>query len=189
MKINVPLFESQHVCLAPIDHEKDAEIESRWTHNASYLRMLSSDPARPHSPEAIKKKYESIEDEMEKSKSMFYFTIRMRSDDRLIGFIRLYWIEWSNGSGKIQIGIGESKDRGKGFGTEVLQMVLRYAFAELNLHRLTAEVQEYNSAAIKLFEKCGFVEEVRRRQALNRFGRRWDELHLGILGYEWEQDQ
>ncbi|MBN1146276.1 MAG: hypothetical protein JXA78_03395 [Anaerolineales bacterium] len=30
MNIDVSLFESQNICLAPIDHEKDAEIESSW---------------------------------------------------------------------------------------------------------------------------------------------------------------
>ena len=124
---------------------------------------------------------------MEESKNMFYFTMRMRSDDRLIGFAKLHWIEWSNGSGRLELGIGDEKDRRQGYGTEALEMLLRYAFAELNLFRLAADVQEYNPAALGLFNKCGFVEEVRRRQALNRYGRRWDLIQMGILRREWEQ--
>ena len=50
MKIDVPLFESEHICLGPIDHNVDPEIESTWTHDAEYLRMLSADIARPQSP-------------------------------------------------------------------------------------------------------------------------------------------
>ena len=142
MKINVPLFESDNVCLGPIDHEKDPEIESNWTHDIQYLRQLSCDIARPLSPAHLKKKYEKIEKEMEEGKNVFYFTIRMRSDDRLIGFARLYWIEWSNGSGRIELGIGSEKDRQQGYGSEALQMLLRYAFAELNLYRLSADVPE-----------------------------------------------
>jgi RimJ/RimL family protein N-acetyltransferase len=186
MKINVPLFESDNVCLGPIDHEKDPEIESNWTHDMQYLRQLSSDIARPLSPAHLKKKYENIEKEMEEGKNVFYFTIRMRSDDRLIGFARLFWIEWSNGSGRIELGIGNEKDRQQGYGSEALKMVLRYAFAELNLFRLSADVPEYNEVALRLFTKFGFLQEVRRRQALNRYGRRWDLIQMGILQREWE---
>ena len=187
MNIDVPLFESEHICLGPIDHEADAEIESVWTHDAEYLRLLSVDTACPLSPAHLKKKYEKIEKETEESKSMFYFTIRMRTDDRLIGFAELFWIEWANGSGRIELGIGDIEDRRQGFGTEALKMLLRYTFAELNLYRLSADVPEYNSAAIRLFKKCGFVEEVRRRQAVNRYGRRWDLIQMGILHRDWNQ--
>jgi RimJ/RimL family protein N-acetyltransferase len=56
----------------------------------------------------------------------------------------------------------------------------------LNLFRVSARVPEYNKAAIALFRKFGFVEEVRRRQALDRDGRRWDLLVFGLLKDEWQ---
>jgi RimJ/RimL family protein N-acetyltransferase len=65
-------------------------------------------------------------------------------------------------------------------------MLLGYAFDELNLYRLTAVVPEYNQAALRLFENAGFVQEVRRREAINRDGRRWDLFHLGLLESEWK---
>jgi RimJ/RimL family protein N-acetyltransferase len=185
MNIDIPLFENKTICLAPIDHDKDAEIESIWTHNAAYMQMLSPEPVRPLAPTQVKKKYEAIEKQIEDDKNMLYFTIRMRSEDQLIGFARLYWIEWSNGTGNLQIGIGESEARRRGYGSEALQLLLRYAFDELNLHRLAALVPEYNGIALDFFKKAGFVEEVRRRQALNRNGRRWDMIFMGILREEW----
>ena len=186
-KISEPLFEAEHICLAPIDHEKDAEIESRWTHDSEYLHLLSSEPVIPLSVARIKKRYEAIEKEMEEEKNQFYFTIRMRSDERLIGFARLYWIAWSNGTGAVQIGIGDAADRLHGYGSEALRLLLRFAFDELNLYRLTAFIAAYNSVALHVFTKAGFVKEVCRRQAINRDGQRWDLLHLGILREDWEQ--
>jgi RimJ/RimL family protein N-acetyltransferase len=186
MKINEPLFVAEAICLAPIDHEKDAEIESRWTHDAEYMRLISLEPALPQSAAQLKKRYEKIEKEQDEKKNLFYFTLRMRADDRLVGFARLYWIEWSNAGGFIQLGIGDPNDRQHGYGTQTLRLLLRYAFDELNLYRLTAIVPEYNPVALHLFSKAGFVEEVRQRKALNRDGRRWDLLHLGILHEEWD---
>jgi RimJ/RimL family protein N-acetyltransferase len=186
MDIATQLFEGKLICLAPIDHDKDPEIESKWMHDPEYLRMLWTKPARPLSPAQVKKAYEAIEKEMDEGKSTFYFTIRMREDDRLVGFIRIYWIEWTNGNGWLELGIGDPNDRRHGYGSEALSLALRYAFAEINLYRLSAMVPEYNLAAMHLFTKAGFVEEVRRREALQRAGRYWDAIHLGLLREEWE---
>jgi RimJ/RimL family protein N-acetyltransferase len=86
----------------------------------------------------------------------------------------------------LELGIGDPNDRRHGFGSEALRLILRYAFAELNLYRLSVMVPEYNPPALSLFTKAGFVEEVRRREALQRDGRYWDALHLGLLREEWE---
>jgi len=185
MRIDQSLFEGEHICFGPINHEVDAEIESLWTHDASYLRLVSLDPALPASPARIKKRYEAIEKEQVEDKNLFYFTLRMRSDDRLIGFARLNWIEWSNGTGFVDLGIGDPKDRGQGYGSEALGLLLRFAFDELNLYRLTAIIPDYNAVALHVFSKAGFVEEVRRRQSVNRDGRRWDLTHMGKMQAEW----
>ena len=181
--MNTQLFEGQLIRLAPHDPEKDAEIESKWTHDPEYLRLLSADPARPLSPAQIKKKYE--EAAKEKKHNEFDLAIRLLADERLIGFARLFSIEWNNGSGWLTLGIGAAEDRGQGYGAEALRLLLRYAFDELNLHRLSASTFEYNAGALRLLEKAGFSVEVRRRQAANRDGRRWDVLMLGLLREEW----
>ena len=65
-------------------------------------------------------------------------------------------------------------------------MVLRYAFEELNLYRITVETFEYNTGAQAFLEKHGFQCEVRRREAIYRDGRYWDALTYGILAEEWQ---
>ena len=186
MDLQRSLFEGELICLAPVDPEKDAEIESKWTHDAEYLRLLNTEPAQPLSPHQVKKKYEKIEKRVEEDKNLFYFCVRRRQDDRLVGFAKIFWIGWTHGTGYVQLGIGDPADRDQGYGYETLHLLKRYAFDELNLFRLTAFVQEYNQGALALFKKSGFREEVRRRQALNRNGRRWDLIHLGLLLDEWK---
>jgi RimJ/RimL family protein N-acetyltransferase len=65
-------------------------------------------------------------------------------------------------------------------------MLLRYAFAEVNLFRVTALVPSYNEGAMRLFLKFGFVEEVRRRKALDRDGELHDLIAFGLLNSEWQ---
>ncbi len=185
VKLEDPLFHGKLICLAPIDHEADPAIVSRWTHDAEFMRLLQPDPVRPLSPAMVKKKFERLEKTASEENNMIYFTIRLLPDDRLIGFAQLYQIEWNNGTAAIQLGVGEPEWRERGCGTEALQLLLRYAYVEMNLYRLSAIIGEYNLAAVRLFDKAGFVQEVRRRQAIQRDGRRWDLLHYGILHPEW----
>ena len=189
MSIQTQLFNGKQVCLAPINHEKDAEIQARWSQDANFLRAVHLEPARPQTTAQLKKKLEAIEKAVDENKNEFYFTLRLRSDDRLIGFAQLYWIEWNHGTGWLRLGIGDPQDRGRGYGTEAIQLLLNYAFNELNLYRLTAVVAEDNPQALRFFLANGFAEEVRRRQAIARDGRRWDAIHLGILKSEWQRRQ
>ncbi len=185
MDITTPLFEGSLIRLAPLDHDKDAEIESRWTHNPAFMRMMFTDPMRPLSVSQVKKKYEALEKEVEEGKNLFHFRIRTRQEDRLVGFGEVHWVMWAAQTGYVRLGIGDPADWRKGYGRDALRLLLRFAFSELNLHRLTAIIPEYNQPALALFTSAGFVEEVRRREALARDGRRWDALNLGLLRSEW----
>ena len=185
--IQTQLFEGQDVRFGPIDHEKDPEIKSRWTHDSEFMRLMGTDPARPLSAAMIKKQYEKLEKQVEEDKNLFHFMIRARADDRLIGKASIYWIEWTNGNAYIHLGIGAAEDRRKGYGTQVVGMLLHFAFAELNLFRVTAVVPEYNEGAIALLHKFGFVQEVCRRKSLERDGRRWDLYVFGLLSDEWRE--
>ena len=184
--IQTQLFEGRDIRFGPIDYEKDPEIESKWTHDSAFMRMYEINPARPLSAAIIKKQYEKLEKEVEEDKNLFHFMIRAKEDDRLIGRAAIQWIEWTNGNAWLHLGIGSAQDQRKGYGSQALGMLMRFAFAELNLFRLSARIPEYNQATISLFSKFGFVEEIRRRQALDRDGRRWDMLVFGLLNSEWK---
>jgi RimJ/RimL family protein N-acetyltransferase len=183
--IQTQLFEGQDIRFGPIDHEKDPQIESKWTHDSEFMRMMDTTPARPMSAAMIKKQYEKLEKQVEEDKNLYHFMIRAKTDDRLIGKAAVQRIEWTNGNGFLQLGIGAQEDRRKGFGIQALRMLLRFAFAELNLFRVSAIVPEYNEAAIALLKKFGFVQEVCRRKSLERDGRRWDLYVFGLLNDEW----
>jgi len=183
--IATQLFEGSDIRFGPIDYEKDPEIESKWTHNAEFMRLYEIEPARPMSVAIVKKQYEKLEKRIEENKNLYHFTIRARADDRLIGKAVIQRVEWANGNCSIRLGIGAAEDRRKGYGTQALKMLLRFVFAELNLFRVTAYVPEYNEGATALLNNFGFVEEVRRRQALERDGRRWDLFVFGLLKDEW----
>ncbi len=187
------LFDGPRLRLAPIDPDTDAPIESAWTHDGEYLRLIDTAPARPLSPGQVKKKYEQLAKEPDKT---FHFMLRLASADqpvaggpptpgRLIGFVRLQEIDWMHRVAQLNLGLGAPADRGQGYGQEALDLILRYGFDELGLHRIAAYLGSYNTGAARFLERNGFLLEVRRRLALARDGQRWDTLQYALLRPEW----
>lgn len=171
------------VYLAAVDPQTMAEALSRWGRDSEYWRLLASDPARLHSAKATR---EWLEKEMDNKRSPFYmFSIRTLEDDSLVGEIGLDGVVWSHSESFVGISLGERRNWGKGYGTDAMRILLRYAFTELNLQRVSLTVFEYNPRAIRSYEKVGFKVEGRVRQFLNRDGQRWDMIFMGILRNEW----
>ena len=112
--------------------------------------------------------------------------IHLRETDRLIGTCAFSQLDGDNGSTVYHITIGERDAWGRGYGTEATELMLAHAFTQLALHRVALTVFEFNSRAIRAYEKCGFVVEGRARQAILRDGRFWDEIHMSVLLEEWQ---
>ena len=183
--MNRPLLQGRLVRLEAIDPETFAKPDAQWSMDSEYMRLLNSDPTRPWTEKSAK---EEIEKWKIKNTS-YVFAIRSLEDNQLIGFGELDGIRWSHADAWFAIGIGERSSWGKGYGTDATREILRFAFEELNLHRVTLNVFEYNTRAIRSYEKVGFVNEGRVRQFLKREGKRWDLIYYGILRSEWERDQ
>jgi RimJ/RimL family protein N-acetyltransferase len=69
---------------------------------------------------------------------------------------------------------------GQGYGTEATKAVVTHAL-EVGLHRLELEVYAFNPRAVRAYEKAGFVEEGRRRDALLWEGERVDAIMMSVL--------
>jgi RimJ/RimL family protein N-acetyltransferase len=181
------LFEGQLVRLASEDPQCLAEAFTKWNLNSEYYRLLDSDPAHLWSAKKTREWFDK-DPEMSAARAVF-FSIRTLAEDKLIGFIAFEDIAWSNRDTYVAIGIGERDFCGKGYGTDAMRLMLRYGFEELNLHRVSLTVYEYNPRGIRSYEKCGFKHEGRIREFLLRDGKRWDMLHMGILRQDWQASQ
>jgi len=86
---------------------------------------------------------------------------------------------------RLGVMIGDKAYWSKGYGTDAMVTFLRFAFGEMNLHRVDLTVDAENERAIACYRKCGFVEEVRQRRARYGRGRYGDQLIMGILRDEF----
>lgn len=168
------------VRLAPIKSKEDGAAIARWFQDIEYQWLSDVGPSSLYNPK-------QVQDFLEKeSADMVFFSIRTVAEDLIIGSIDLAGIDWTAHSAWVGIGIGEREYWSRGFGTEAMQLVLRFAFEELNLKRVNLTVFEFNERAYRSYLKCGFKEEGRERQFLLRDERRWDLIHMGILQEEWQ---
>jgi RimJ/RimL family protein N-acetyltransferase len=103
-----------------------------------------------------------------------------------IGNVGLHRIDWKNRVATLGIVIGEKEYWGKGYGTEAVKTMLRYAFYELGLNRVELETYSFNPRAQRCYEKAGFRREGVRREALYRDGQFHDIITMGILRREFE---
>ena len=117
-------------------------------------------------------------------KQQLYLGI-FRADGEPIGDIQLADIDWINRTATLGAGLARREDRGKGYGTDAAVVLLRYAFRELGLYRVSGSTAEYNTAGQRSLEKLGFVKEGVRRKAVLAGGKRWDSVIYGMLAEEF----
>ncbi len=156
---------------------------SRWYQDSEMIRLLDTDPPRLFSANKWKEWQEKY---LEKSiTNELFFAIRTLDTDRLIGFVGLFDLFMQHGDTLVAIALGEREYWGKGFGTDAMRIILRYAFNELNLRRAGLIVFDYNPRAIRSYEKAGFRHEGTVRKVILRDGKRYDFHYMGILREEW----
>ena len=74
-----------------------------------------------------------------------------------IGLIDIFDFDPVNQRAGVGIIISDESERGKGVGSEALDLLIHYAFRQLQLHQLYANIDEENIASVTLFTNFGFV--------------------------------
>lgn len=166
------------VALGPVRRDL-LPLYQRWVNDFHTMRTIGI-PPRPMSMEAEEAWFEGLNKPSEAP-----FTIYERSTWRPIGNAALHGIDHRNRTAGFGIMIGEPECRGKGYGTEVTRLMLDYAFTALGLHNVMLTVFEFNHAGLRAYEKAGFREFGRRRQARAMGGRMWDEVYMDCLATEF----
>jgi RimJ/RimL family protein N-acetyltransferase len=179
------LFNGKLVRLEAADLDVAAEAFTRWSLDSEYYRLLDSDVCHLWSKNKTREWLEK--NLLNEKPDLYSFMIRTLDSDRLIGEIGLGGIKYTHGDAFVGIGLGERDFWGKGYGADAMRVLLRFAFTELNLRRVSLDVFEYNPRAMRCYEKVGFVTEGRMRGMIEREGRRWDLIFMGILREEWER--
>ena len=111
--------------------------------------------------------------------------IAARESNELIGTATLFNLNLDNRRAEIGYGLDRAFWR-QGYMHEALQALLSYAFNDLALHRLEADVDPRNAGSIGTLEKLGFQREGYLRERWHVNGEIQDAFFYGLLRPEWE---
>jgi len=112
-----------------------------------------------------------------------------KKDGSKIGFICHFHV-LHMGTGTKQVEVGYSlipNERGKGFGTEALQIMVDYLFLSKEIMRIQAQTDQRNAASQKILEKAGFKKEGTLRQNFFIRGKWTDDYIYSIIREEWKE--
>ncbi len=172
------ILENRRVRLRPIEC-RDLETLRQWANTEEVSRGLNR--VRPISEIAHQQWFQKLEQDP----TQIGFSAEVRDGTRLIGAVFLREIEHCCRRARILIFIGSPEERGYGYGTEVMELLLRYGFGQLNLHRIDLLVASDNEAAVRLYQKMGFVTEGTLRDYFYFSGHYRDALCMSILSDEF----
>lgn len=101
-----------------------------------------------------------------------------------VGMLSLESINLMMQSGEIGKVYSPPDARGKGYMKDALQSLIKFAFEEVNLHRLMVTVLKENDQAMGLYKSLGFQLEGISREAVFKNGKRKDVAMLSLLRTE-----
>ena len=149
----------------------------RWVNDPEVTQFLSQ-----RGPFSLAQEEQWFERQLEKHDG-FIFGITTEEGE-LIGNIGLDAIDRKDRHAVLGIIIGEKEYWGRGYGTDAVRTMLRFAFDEQNLHRVSLSVYAENQRALRCYEKCGFKVEGVEREARFQGGEYRDNTWMGILRQE-----
>lgn len=115
-----------------------------------------------------------------------FFVIESIETGEPVGNLGLHVIDQRNRWTELGIMIGDTSNQNKGYGTDALRTLLRFAFETMNLNRVQLRVHNDNLRGIHVYERCGFVREGTLRQNLWKNGRYHDTHIMAVLRSEWK---
>ena len=152
----------------------------RWFNDMTVARTLN------HPRQVTRRELTASMEAQEVDETAQGFTIYERDTWLPIGNAALTNIDYRDRTCDFEIVIGEGTARGKGFGTEATRLVLDHAFTVLGMRNVMLKVYAFNRAGIRAYEKAGFREFGRRRQAAEMNGQAWDVVYMECLRDEFE---
>jgi RimJ/RimL family protein N-acetyltransferase len=169
----IPRIVGEKVYLSPMFLD-DLEQYTRWINDFEVTRYLGH-ASKCYSLESEKKALEKLVSDGHN------YAVVLKEEHRLIGNASIFDVQHIHQRAEIGLFIGEAKDRGKGYGHEIVKLLVDYGFRYLNLNNIMLKVFSGNTAAISTYRKCGFKEFGKRTRCYFVDNKWNDEIYMEIL--------
>ncbi len=174
-----PFIDGNEIAFLPLNSEH-VKLYAIWR-NRPNVRVFGRS-VLPKTVEEIKRLFESSTREMPDSVD---FELWHKKDQKAIGDAGVFNINWFNRSAKMGLIIGEPDYWGQHIGSEATQLLVNYAFNELNINKLYCEIISPNTGSIRCAENNGFTREAILKNDVFIDGEYKDTYLYSLLREEW----
>ncbi len=171
------MYEGKLVRLRAFDNS-DLTRCLQWSNDFDVMRGASGAILYPST---VDDEARSMSKNTSYSSGEYEFAIETLSGNHLIGKCGFTKVNWKNRLAEMVILIGEKEAHGKGYGADAVRTLCRFGFAEMNLRKIKAVVFSFNQAALRCYEKCGFVREGVLKQEIYRDGAYHDVIQMALF--------
>ncbi|MDE1011644.1 spermidine N1-acetyltransferase [Paraburkholderia agricolaris] len=110
--------------------------------------------------------------------------VAIDNEGQTVGVVELIELDYIHRRGEFQIIIAPHA-QGRGYATVATQLAIDYAFSVLNLRKVYLIVDKSNTAAIHVYEKCGFRHEAELIEEFFGNGRYHNALRMCMFQSEF----
>lgn len=167
-----PKISGERIYLSPMN-SSDIERYTKWLNDSRVTDGLGSTTQI-----MTLEKEKQILDKM--VLDSYNFAIIRADDHELLGSAGFSDLNPIQQSATCGLFIGDEENRGKGYGTEALRLLVSYGFNCLNLYNIMLKVFSFNLAAIACYKKVGFKIIGERRNSYFLNGKRYNDVFMDI---------
>lgn len=155
---------------------KDAPLITKWFNDTETVKFMSTVVrCKLHTDESIEHQIKMSNPDFER-----LFMVCLEDRPEPIGHAGIDELDFYDKRGELFLLIGEKSERGKGYGVQIVNQLLDFAFNELKLNSVFATVTCVNKPSMAAFEKAGFSKIGVCREFNFIDGKFWDELFYDI---------
>lgn len=172
-------LKGEKIILQPFEIEKIAELAcliAKWV-NDEIVTYYMFTGQKPQNSEQVAV---DLKKQLESEKNVI-FLVKDIKTQRLIGHAGLYDINSTARKSEFRILIGEKDFWGKGYGTEITELITYYGFDRLNLNRIYLGYTAENKGAAKAYEKAGYTYEGTLKGDIYRNSQYYDSIKMAVL--------
>lgn len=172
-------LKSENIILKPIEVKELPKI-------AGFIEKWSNDPIVTYylftgqRPKNKKQITENLKKELESGNNVVFLIVDIETENP-IGYVGLYDINSTVRKAEFRILIGEKDFWGRGYGTQITELVTFYGFDRLNLNRIYLGYTSSNERAGRAYEKAGYVYEGTLKEDLYRNSTYYDSTRMAVL--------
>ncbi|MFZ3138508.1 MAG: GNAT family protein [Thermodesulfovibrionales bacterium] len=174
------MLKGKYVGLRAIEKD-DLPYLLEWRNNPEYRKYF-----REYRELGMGQQYSWYEDIVLKDQKTIMFSIIALKSRRLLGACGLCYINWIDRNADLSIYIGaDNLYIDKKYAPDTASTIMKYAFDELGLHRLWAEIYDFDTPKIKFFEQLGFKPDGCHRETHWTEGKWCNSLFYSLLQEEF----